>query len=69
MSIIQINPCIVSERWAEVVEWAARVLDVPVACDSEGWALLHAASEGMLVLAPSRFAAGTGAPAGRRASG
>jgi uncharacterized protein YndB with AHSA1/START domain len=57
MSVIQINPCIVSERWTEVVEWAARVLDVPVACDSGGWALLHAATEGMLVLAPSRFAA------------
>jgi uncharacterized protein YndB with AHSA1/START domain len=39
-----------------VIEWAARVLDVPVACDSEGWGLLHAASEGVLVLDPKRFA-------------
>lgn len=56
MSIVQINPCIVSERWTEVVEWAARVLDVPVSCDSEGWARLQATSDGILVLDPKRFA-------------
>jgi uncharacterized protein YndB with AHSA1/START domain/predicted enzyme related to lactoylglutathione lyase len=61
MSVVQMSPCIVSERWSEVVEWSARILDLPVACRfaSEGWARLNAASDGIVVVDPRHF----GAPA------
>jgi uncharacterized protein YndB with AHSA1/START domain len=59
MSVIQMSPCILSERWSEVVEWCARILDLPVSCRFavDGWARLCAASEGITVIDPRRFGA------------
>jgi uncharacterized protein YndB with AHSA1/START domain len=59
MSVVQMSPCILSERWSEVVEWSARILDLPVACRfaSEGWARLFAETDGITVVDPRRFGA------------
>ena len=63
MSVIEMSPCILSERWSEVVEWCAHILDLPVSCKfaTEGWARLCAASEGITVVDPRRLGMARGA--------
>ena len=57
MSVIQIVPCILSNEWADFVEWMAQVFDLPVACrfDEQGWGRLLTQSPGITVIKADHF--------------
>jgi uncharacterized protein YndB with AHSA1/START domain/predicted enzyme related to lactoylglutathione lyase len=62
MTVLQMTPCVLTERWSEFIEWSARVFDMPVACrfDEQGWGRLSASSPGVTVIDAQHFAASAG---------
>ena len=57
MSVVQVTPCILTEKWSDFVEWSAGVFDMPVACrfDEQGWGRLSAPSPGVTVIDARHF--------------